>query len=304
MMATTALIGISESADAEAFDSSWWFEPFGLDQPTVAKTILPTAVAKGDIAVGCAANRTMIPFTLPADEPKGILITYPGARCGLAALVIDQGGKKALTAAWPFTTDGVEHEVRIERVMMAPDRLQAVIEGTIDDMLPLTWLDVLFPVDRAFYAEGSVHSVVLAGIAHRFSIGAMPHVRITPDAPSYAALRDEIPMAVDDDGAITIRTEGMAAIFPVKDAAPTLYSIQGPVTRIEKYTGQLFGRDVWDVRVTVARIGDENDKAVDLSVLVSDIVLDGGPLPQIGDDISTTIRLQGRIWWPNVKFGT
>jgi hypothetical protein len=221
----------------------------------------------------------------------------------LAVLITDPDGRKAPTAAWPFTTDGIEHEIEIERVLLAPDRLQAIVEGTIAEELPVTWLDVLFPVDRAFYAEASVHRVVLAGIAHRFSISAPPPIQIAEDDPSYAVLRDLNPHAAGDDGTITINTQGMAAIFPVEGGPATLYSIQGPVKRIEKYSGELFGRDVWDIRVTVARLGDENDQDVDLSIMVSDIVLNGQRLPQVGGDVSGTISLQGRICWPNVKRG-
>jgi hypothetical protein len=216
-------------------------------------------------------------------------------------LVTERDGQQELTALWPFTADGEEHDIRIDRVMMAPDRLQAMIEGTIGGMLEVTWLDALFAVNRGFYAAGSVHSVILAGIAHRFSVVIPEHIRITPGAPGYAAFREAEPSAVDNDGAVTIRMKGMAAIVPVEDELPTVYSVQGPVKRIMEYPLRLFDRDVWDVRVTVARIGPEFEKEVDLSILVTDIVLDGGPLPQVGDDVAAAIRLQGRIWWPNIK---
>jgi hypothetical protein len=299
-IAETALVGVAEAGDADSFDNSWWFEPFGLDPPTIAKELLPNAFKEARVVVGCAANRAVVAFPLPPGEPEGILLTWPSARCGLATLVIDLNGRKSLTAGWPFTTDGIEHEIEIGRVLLAPDRMQAVIEGTIGEELSLSWLDVLFPVDRAYYARGSVHRVNLAGFAHRFSLRSPPPLRITPDAPVYEGLRDMNPAAVDEDGAITIRTEGVAAILPVDDAPATLYSIQGPVKRIDEYGGNLFDRKVWDVRVTVARIGDDM-REVDLPILLTDLILAGRPLPKAGDDISAIIRLQGRILWPNVQ---
>ena len=217
-------------------------------------------------------------------------------------LVAARDGQPMLTALWPFTTDGAEHEIRIDKVSLAPDRLQAVIEGTIGDTLSLAWLDVQFAVDRAYYAAGSVHQVVLAGIAHQFDVGAPPPVRIAPDAPNYQVLRQELDAeALDDDGAIVVHTDGMAAIFPLDGAPMTLHSIQGPVKRIDEYGGEMFGRKIWRLRITVARIGDGYDTDVDLDVFLTDVVLDGRLLPAVGDDVSATVRLQGRIWRPNVQ---
>ncbi|HRQ82735.1 MAG TPA: hypothetical protein PKZ97_16615 [Azospirillaceae bacterium] len=239
---------------------------------------------------------------MPPGEPEGELLTWPGARCGLAMLVAARDGQPMLTALWPFTTDGAEHEIRIDKVSLAPDRLQAVIEGTIGDTLSLAWLDVQFAVDRAYYAAGSVHQVVLAGIAHQFDVGAPPPVRIAPDAPNYQVLRQELDAeALDDDGAIVVHTDGMAAIFPLDGAPMTLHSIQGPVKRIDEYGGEMFGRKIWRLRITVARIGDGYDTDVDLDVFLTDVVLDGRLLPAVGDDVSATVRLQGRIWRPNVQ---
>lgn len=300
-MTKIALIGIAEPGRAELFDSSSWFEPFGLDPQKIRKIFLPRAMETAGHAVGCGTNRMNRPFPLPVGEPEGFLLTWPGARCGLAMLITSIDGGKALTAAWPFTTDGVEHEMKIKRILLAPDRLQAVVEGMIGGTLRLAWHDVLFPVDRAYYVEGSVHSVVLAGIAYRFGVGSLPPIKITQEAPSYAALRDMGPNALEADDSIMIRTAGLAAIYPIDNDWPTLFAIQGPVKRVEKYTGDLFDRQVLDVRVTVARVGDEMDD-VDIAILVSDVVLGGKAPPKVGEDVSATILLQGRIWSPNVRY--
>jgi hypothetical protein len=156
--------------------------------------------------------------------------------------------------------------------------------------MPIVWLDALFAADRAYYAQGSVHRIILAGIAHRFEIGSFPPVRITPDAPSYRALRDINPQAVEDDGTIVFRTEGMAALLPIENAQPTFYSISGPVKRVSEYTGELFGARVWEIRTTVARLGPGNDRDFDLSIFVSAYVLGDKPLPRPGDGVTAAIR--------------
>jgi hypothetical protein len=297
---TVALAGIAESADHGAFISSLWFEPFGLDGAAVIKSVLPGALSKAVPAIGSSANNTMIPYALPPGEPDGTLWTWPSARSGLAMLVTKDEAGQALSGLWPFTSEGAEQEIAIERILLAPDRLQAIVEGTIGDALQVAWLDVLFAVDRAFYAKGSVHKVLLAGIAHDFSVGAVPPIHVTPGAPSYDVLRALNPKAVGPDGTITFRTDGLAAILPVEKAPPAFYKIQGPVKRIRNH-GEILGREVSDIRVTVARLGEDVDRDIDLAIMVSDLVLGGRPLPQVGDNVSATIRLQGRIWWPNVR---
>lgn len=122
------------------------------------------------------------------------------------------------------------------------------------------------------------------------------------DDPALATLRAMMPPeALDGDGSLTIGTQGMAAILPLDDAPPSVYSVQGPVTSVARYGATLFDCEVWEVRVTIARIGADAD--VDLSILVSDVVLDGAPPPRVGDDVAAVIRLQGRILRPNIERG-
>jgi hypothetical protein len=63
----------------------------------------------------------------------------------------------------------------------------------------------------------------------------------------------------------------------------------------------MFGQPVWMVQVTVARIGDDNDVDVNLDIAVSATVLDGRPLPALGDDVEAVILLQGYIWIPAIN---
>jgi len=202
---------------------------------------------------------------------------------------------------WPFTTEGLDLTVSVDLVLMAPDRLQAMIEGTLEGGLRLTWLDPLFAVQRAFYIKGSRHRVALTGIAHIFKIGAAEPVRITQENPNYREVLVANPSALNPDGSLTIQTKGMAAMFPLKQAPRSMYSIQGPVRSVSYYERSLFGRIAYRIEVVVARLGDANGVEIVLPIMLTDLALQGGRLPTVGEDISAAVRLQGSLLEPNLQ---
>jgi hypothetical protein len=293
----TALVGIAESGDAAAFAAAWWFEPFGLSASAINHEVLPEAAKHSRSGIGCGANNTFIPFALPPGEPDGELLVWPGWRSGLALLLAADETGRRLASLWPFVTNGAEHEAIIERVLLSPDRLQGVIEATVSGALALSWNDIFFPLDRGYYAEGSVHQVLLAGIAHEVEIGSRSPIEITPDDPSYAGLKAIAPKDVDARGTIVVDPAIVTGILPASDSAPSMFSIHGQVKEARRYDGDLFGREVWQLRTTVARLDDD----FDIDVFVTDIVLNGRAAPKAGDVISGVVRLQGRIWHPNPK---
>jgi hypothetical protein len=184
--------------------------------------------------------------------------------------------------------------------VVALAELQAMIEARIGGELGLTYHDYEFAAHRGLYVRGVDHRLVLAGIAHTFGMADTTPVKLSPDAPSFSALsRDG--EAVGEDGMITISTTGMAAIFHRPDIAPNAYELRGPVLQVRKTLNEILDQPVWLVRVTVARIGDENDVDVNLDLAVTAAMLGGRPLPEKGDDVEAVIRLQGSIWHPAIN---
>jgi len=294
-----ALENISEAGHDEWFDTGWWFEPFGLDRPAVLaklREVLPQSLDARSLP---PVSRKCYP--LADGEPEGTLLLWPGPRCGLAMLVSLGGDRQQLVSIWPFTSDGSTYRMEIDRVRLAPDRLQAIITGAIGNELVIEWHDINFAMNRSFYVKGSVHEVALAGIAHSVRFGAPPPLEFALDHPLHAHLLDLQPeTAITPSGTIPLVMDQMASIMPIDDETPTLYSISGPVVAVEPYTGQLFGRTAWMVDVIVARIGVGTEEDVTLSVLFTDKVLGSHTPPVPGGYLSAAIRLQGRIWLPNV----
>jgi len=87
--------------------------------------------------------------------------------------------------------------------------------------------------------------------------------------------------------------------MPMKDVPASLYSILGPVKRINPYELEVLDQKVWRVRVTIARIGDETDEDVDIDLFVPDTMWGEVGLPKEGDMIQANIRLCSRLWIAN-----
>ena len=162
-------------------------------------------------------------------------------------------------------------------------------------------MDVFYAVDRVFHRVGSVHRVLLAGFAHEFSVIDSPPMILEPYKVSYDLAQVFGSAALNADGSVTLRTRGAAGMAPATEQYPSnWYHVQGPVRRVERYSGNLFGRVVWQVRTTVSRGAFVNDQDFNIDIFLTDHVLGDRPLPAVGDDIRAVIWLQGRVWWPNI----
>ena len=129
-MQDIALRGLVADGRAEDFDSFGWFQPFGLDTQGVFE-LLPKALQEAQqVDPGYVAERHA---TRPLDpsEPEGELLVWPTRNSGLTLLLAKEAGEWAMTGCWPFLTSGSEHDAEIERVVLAPDRLRAMIEARI-----------------------------------------------------------------------------------------------------------------------------------------------------------------------------
>ena len=297
-MQDVALQGLVVEGRPEDFESSWWFRPFSLDTQAVFE-LLPEAMQKAQQVVPETGPERRASRPLPPDEPEGTIFVWPTRNTGLTLLLTQTDGAWSMTGCWPFLTTGTEHDAEIRSVVLGPDRLRAMVEARIDGELDLTYHDYTFAASRGLYVKGVDHRLVLSGIAHAFGPADTAPVEIGPDAPSFSAL-SEWSEAVGDNGKIAIQTKGMAAIFPREDIAPNAYEVRGPVVRVRKNLNEMLGQPVWLVCVTVARIGEDGTE-VNLDIAVAQTMLEGRPLPAVGDDIEALILLQGSIWIPAIN---
>ncbi len=301
-MVKLALEGLVEEIEDESvFGAGGLFEPFGMNALD-AVALLPKAISECHTAMNCELNPSFKnrALELPALEPDALLLAWPGLRCGLMMAAVVQGDTNELRALWPFTTDGVEHEFRLKRVLVPSNRLQGLLEGTVFD-LPICFMDVFYAADRVFHRVGSVHSVLLTGFAHEFSVIDSEPIKLEPPKVSYKLRQTFGSEALNADGSVTLQTRGMAGMAPATEQYPSnWYHVQGPVRRIERHSSNLFGRAVWQIRTTVSRGILVNDQNFNIDILLTDHLLGDQPPPAVGDDIRAVIWLQGRTWWPNI----
>jgi hypothetical protein len=301
-MVKLALEGLVEQTEDESvFSAGGLFEPFGMSALD-AVALLPKAISESHMALNCEMNQSLKAraLELPDSEPQAMLLAWPGARCGLMMVAAVEGDRNELKALWPFTTDGVGHDIRLERVLVPSTRLQGLVEGTVFD-LPICFMDVFYAVDRVFHCVDTVHRVLLAGFAHEFSVVDPQPIVLEQTKVSYDLRQVFGSAALNADGSVILQTRGAAGMAPATAQYPSnWYEVQGPVRRIERYSGDLFGRTVWQVRTTVSRGAFVNDQDFNIDIFLTDHVLGDRPLPAVGDDIRAVIWLQGRIWWPNI----
>jgi hypothetical protein len=301
-MAKLALEGLVEEIEDDAvFGGGGLFEPFGLSSPE-AVALLPKAIQEARLTTNCELNQSLAAraLKLPSSEPDAALLAWPGFRCGLMMAVAFEEGGNELKALWPFTTDGVEHEVRLDRVLVPSNRVQGLIEGAVFD-LPVCFMDVFYAADRVFHRVGSIHRVLLSGFAHEFSVVDPQPIILEQSKVSYDLRQVFGREAFNADGSVTLQTRGMAGMAPATAQYPSnWYEVQGPVRRIDRYSGDLFGRAVWQIRTTVSRGAFVNDQDFNIDIFLTDHVLADRALPAVGDDIRAVIWLQGRVWWPNI----
>lgn len=227
----------------------------------------------------------------PHGEPRVQFVVWPHlARCGCVLRVVHVGDEPQVVGASIFFTDGAWHAFRLRRILLAPLRDHALLEGEIGDM-PVTLYEPLFATSRGWHGRDSLHRIYVYGVVYSLAIGVPPPIDVTlrfdpetglPAPPRQTKLR------LDE-----------AAMMLSSDAGEGYYRILGPVVAARRFELDLFG-PLWLIRVTVARL-DEGD--FDIALFVPDIALPDGQVPKPGDMVSAHLRLCARLAEANIEDG-
>lgn len=290
-------------SDEEAGGHGSHWESF-FDDVRVLLKALPRIIQESKLALTYADNKSAKPYPFPSDEPKGALLVWPIPRFGLiAAIELDpQSGANKLISAYPWVSEGVQHTIRVERIRLWPNRLEAQIDALVgaDEVLSLTFFDPLFAANRAFYKKNEIYQFVLVGFPYVFEI-VDPAPIVINDLEKAGRLRT---MMYKDDSSqrdthepLVFETKGMAAFLPRGDLATDDYEFQGPVKSVTEFYTEMLGQQAWRVRITVSRI---DDRDFDIDLCLTRKVLGDGRLPKIGDDVRGILWLQGYLWMPGI----
>lgn len=229
------------------------------------------------------------------DDANAELLQYPSEDGGVAMLLRFQQGVYDLLNAWPFLPVVLSAEVVPLKVAASPDGLQAFVTGRVGNAI-LTWFDDGFIENAPTYRAGDVAYAQFYGLATQAAPAEKSVFQIGPDDEDFDQLVDA-GQPVNDEGLIEISISGAAIIMPRADIAPNAFEFRGPVMAVEPLTDWI-APDAAVVHVTVMRpFEDEEGNPVedgfDLPILMRPDLVDGGHLPQPGEDLQGIVFLYG-----------
>lgn len=280
--------GLPVEIGAEAFGDPWVFEPFGHDEGTIRQA-LPRLVAAAQLVEPLGlARRAVQP--LPQDEPPAMLIEHDG----VVMLLRMATGRPELASVWPRIQFTTELTRPVERLILSPDRTQAMIRIDLDEDQRLCFEDTRFAVMRGAYRAGRPITFVIGGVAVAASPADVTPIRIGPDAPSYAVHID-LGVPTDENGFVVIQTRGMAALFNRSDIAPNAYEFRGTIVEKRPSLGTVLGCGAEIRKVVVTRFGDGGEDLA-LTIAFPQALLRDATLPEVGEDVQGILYLQGEFW--------
>lgn len=275
------------------------------DDVGVLLKALPRIIQEGKLALAYADIKSAKPYPFPEREPKGALLVWPIPRFGLiAAIELDARSEaNQLISAYPWVSEGAQHTIRLERVRLWPNRLEAQIDALVgaDEELSITFFDPLFAANRAFYNKDEIYPFVLVGFPYVLEI-VDPAPIVINDMEKVRRLRTMMykddPAQRDTREPLVFETKGMAALLPRGDLAGDDYEFQGPVKSVTEFHTEMLGQQAWRVRITVRR---HADKDFDIELCLTRKVLSDSRVPKIGEDVRGILWLQGYLWMPGLS---
>lgn len=238
------------------------------------------------------------PHLVPADWPFGFMLCWPDVHGGMVGVCRTGKDTNHLVAFCPYFERGIETQVRLSRVLVQDNGLEAQIEGAWGDA-PVTFYDVAYCINRGWYEAGVDFDFILLGIAYQAQPSETASIPFTPNSDQVAW---EAVIAAKHGESVqempsTLNLTGMAMLIPMPGWDDDEYQFRGPVREITE-VADILGEPAWRLIVTVMRFGDED---ANLAILVTRRAWQGPSPPAVGMDIEGALWLQGRLWAPSSK---
>lgn len=274
-----------EEGDQRHYCGSHW-DPF-FDSPDnifgALSEIVPASVPLttfGDTYSG--------PHEIPANWTMGGHICWPNANRGLVATLRVTESETEIMNVSPFAGVGTQVGMDIEKVHVWNSRAEAQIEGVWGES-EVSFFDLTFLSNRAWYEAGQRREFILAGIA--YDAGAPKVKKLTlASSSSLANWLTRIGLAKTEGTDVLL--EGSSVFVPLADRDRDDYWFRGPAREVAVFDDWL-GQSGWKIRVSVMQF--ENESA-DLDVFVTERAWTGSEPPRVGQDIEGSLWLQGRMW--------
>lgn len=273
---------IQKTDDTKDFTHGLGWSIFYDDLDDLSTEIVPKAMRETTRSVTWSSTHRPL-YKLPKNTPKRVLLNWPRPRNGIKLVF---GGKEEednpqLYSIYPFASDGIQHEISIQRIVELEKHGEAHLTVLIEDQMQLTLFDSCYVDNRGAYGPEIPYQFILYGFAYNCKIIENP-------SDINSAYLDKIKDEKDLPGA--------AAICSAEDGHPDDYYFIGTVGEIEK--SEILDRNFLKARTNVAGVSvEDNWFDFDLDIYIAEIDLNGRELNE-GDTIEGELWLQGYLWHP------
>ena len=278
---------VRESEEQEHYCGSHW-DPF-FNSPRDVLDALPDIIMPASVPLQTFGDTYTGPHDIPAGWTTGGHLCWPNANRGFVATLRETGNDLELTNICPFAGVGVQAGIEIENVHVWTSGAEAQVEGVWGEAA-ISFFDLAFLGNRAWYEAGERRQFILAGIAYEAGAPRIDTLTVAPDSPLAHCQRTHAGIAQGESAYVGL--EGSSVFLPIADWDRDDYQFRGPVRSVAAFDGWL-GQPGWTVRVAVMQFDDES---ADLDVFVTERAWRGDEPPCVGQDIEGTLWLQGRLW--------
>lgn len=290
---------IQKTEDAYHFALGTRWQIFFEDFESFFTNKLPEAIRNAEVSLSYSQNHKPL-YKLPGNTPDRILLNWPIPRNGIK-LVLGRNPETQhaeLFSLYPFSSDGVQHELKIERVLELEKHGEAQLDVVVNDEMHLTFFDSYYVANRAQYGPQMYYQFLMYGFSYHCKVVDNPEdVWIYPSEKIIDKMK-----SIDPKMAATAekKTLGLNALLQSESGSPDDYYYVGTVNRVEEY--KILDRQFFKARTTVAGFKKEGqwiDFELDIYIVKSD--LKGRNLFK-GDTIEGVLWLHGYLWYPGKDY--
>lgn len=274
---------VQEQDDDRDSPGSHW-TPFFDDGAREALLKLPEYLNAGLPQTGFGAMYPA-PYKPPRDWPVGLIYSWPIRNEGVQ-VVVRAGAANTVKSVFPFSALGTQHTLRLDKVHVHKNGVQAQIEGALGPAI-VRFFDSRYLIDRAWYRKGETYEFVLCGLAYECRCAETQEFEVKQSAEVLAKLREHF---ADEPEIMKVSTAGMAALLPVEDWGEDDWDFRGPVKSVKET--RFLDQPAWRLRVTVMR----QEQDIDLEILVTGRAWKSPSAPVVGEDVEGRLWLQGTLW--------
>jgi hypothetical protein len=289
---------VLEGEEVRHYLGSHW-SPFYDDVLTVVKRF-PEILPKSLLQISFAEDRPPLRF-LPPEWPRATYSCWPLRRYGITFVTTKEaeGERLLLVSFFPFDHEGIQQELVIEKVHVWKSGVEAQIECGLGGA-SITFFDSLFAENRGWYEAGKPCQFILSAFAYECrAVGDQVLQAFNPKLTrEFKEQHPEIASEWPEGDTIPVHTKETAGLLPVSKWDRDDYWFRGPVKSIKEM--EMLDQPAWRIRATVLRNLDD-DREIDLDIIVTRKVWGAASPPQPGDDIEGTCWLQGYLWHPGIE---